>query len=283
MLLPGSRSMPVSMSGNDWSGCRERTSAPASAACRRTCRPSEPLRWRTCCPGRKPSRSAMVAVTASMSSSGTAITTSVPWRAACSGSLRSTWLVKIRYRRMRSAVPSSPLAATTRWPARSNKTARAVPALPAPMTAMVILRPRCVERLKVPTPPLGWLPAKGEYSPSPSSRSCECEGKRVGEGSDRPKVDLQPKVREPPATREPRIGVELDQGDQDEGPMVHTRVGHGEIGLGDRLVVEGQEVEVDHPRSPPFVADPPHLGLDPQACFQQLARKARSAQLDHGV
>src|SRR5439155_5296197 len=77
--------------------------------------------------------------------------------------------------------------------------------------------------------------------------------------------------------------VELEEGDQDEGPFVHAGVGDREAGLVDLLFVVGEDIDVDHPGAPPLRAHPSHRSLDLEAGLEEVAWFQGRPNLDDRV
>src|SRR5438132_668343 len=72
-----------------------------------------------------------------------------------------------------------------------------------------------------------------------------------GEGADRTQgIRPEPDFGKPAPVRQPLVGVQLEEWDQDEGTVSHAGVRDGQAGLVDLLVAEGQHVDIDDPWPP---------------------------------
>ena len=126
----------------------------------------------------------------------------------------------------------------------------------APISWIAVMRPIGANR-----------PARGSGANDPLARPEAGEG--VGEAG-------------PVGQRQ--LGVELEQGDEDEAPARHLAVGQGQA-LGLELeVAEQQQVDVERPRAVAGgVEGAPPLDLDPLAEVEQLLRGELGADPDRGV
>src|SRR5918999_2293201 len=86
-----------------------------------------------------------------------------------------------------------------------------------------------------------------------------------------------------PPARKGRVGLQLEERDQHEPPLMHAWMGHLEVRLVDLSSAEREDVEVDDPRPPSLPPHPPKGPLRLQAGPQQVPGRASRLHLDHGV